>query len=465
MSTKVYKVLHITTHCGGGIGDSIFAYFSESNKYSDFKHEVCILGYATDKVINEAKELGVPLEDHMDKKHREIIEKIPGADIVLVHIWNHPLIYDFLVRNELPPCRLIMWAHNSGLFAPNVYPEKTLLYPDIFVFTTPISYKSKEVQELPTLFSDSIGGALTVSMGRIARRKILYFIWSTAGIDKYKDIETDKHKGFIIGYVGTVDYAKLHPDFLEMCKEIIDINIPHLKFIVVGGLKEKEIEAEAKKMGMEDKFIFTGWVNDLPKYYKMFDVFGYPLASYHYGTCDLVLQIAMASGVPPVVFDNEMEKHFIKNNKTGIIVKNKEGYVQAIKNIYNNPNWHKELSRNTKEEAFKRFSLVKIESEWRKIFNKVLEFHKSPNKWDIDKKEIKPRDVFLESLGEYGKPFRSYCNSKSWSDLVFTSIRIEELAKQDSWQTETKGSVHNYHSYFPEDKYLAEWSRLMRSVK
>ena len=104
---------------------------------------------------------------------------------------------DFLVRRELPPCRLVMLGHNSGFDAPNIYTEKILKYPDIFVFTTPLSYEAHDVAKLEN-------------------KDRLCSVWSTDGVDEYKDVEKIKHKGFIIGYIGTVDYAKLHPNFIKI---------------------------------------------------------------------------------------------------------------------------------------------------------------------------------------------------------------------------------------------------------
>jgi len=453
------KILHITPHLGGGVGSTILGYIS---KNKSFKHEIVAFGYTIESVSEKIKSLKIPYTDHAT--YITILEKIPHFDIILIHQWNHPLLMDFLVRCELPQCRLVMLGHNSGFDAPNIYTKKILMYPDIFVFTTALSYQCYDVKSLPHIFSSSIGGALEIRTERHLRNKIFYNVWSTEGVDEYKDVKPKKHKEFIIGYIGTVDYAKLHPDFLEMCKEIIKLDIPHVKFIVVGGLKQKEIEAEAEEMGIGDKFEFTGYVpkSTLKDYLESFDVFGYPLAQYHYGTCDLVLQIAMASGVVPVVFDNSMEKLFVKHNKTGLIVKDKKGYIQAIKDLYNNINWRKELGKNAKEDAIKRFTLENLDNEWEKVFNEVLKYSKVGRKWDIDKKEITHADVFLESLGHYGSAFRYSYNSKCFADLVFSQKTIEELAHIPSWQTETKGSVHNYYSYFPDDKYLKAWSEIMK---
>jgi len=336
------------------------------------------------------------------------------------------------------------------------------MYPDIFVFTTALSYNCQDIKRLPHIFSSSLGGALEILTERHLRNKLFYSIWSTDGVDEYKDVKPKKHKEFIIGYIGTVDYAKLHPDFLEMCKAI-DF-IPNLKFVVVGGLKQEEILAEAKKMGIGDKFEFTGYVHKstLKDYLESFDLFGYPLAPYHYGTCDLVLQIAMASGVVPIVFDNAMEKLFVKDKKTGLIVKDKKGYVQAIKDLYNNINWRRELGKNAKEDAIKRFTLENLDNEWEKVFREVLKYPKVSRKWDIDKKEITHADVFLESLSYYGNPFRMYYKAHNFLSVLTSIDKIKELAQIPSWQTETKGSVHNYHSYFPDDWHLKIWSDIMK---
>ena len=62
---------------------------------------------------------------------------------------------------------------------------------------------------------------------------------------------------------------------------------------------------------------------------------------------------------------------------------------------------------------------------------------------------LNDKDVFLESLGVYGEPF--CCD-----------IKIKKLGKQKRWQTTSKGTVHNYLSYFPNSPILKRWSKLMK---
>lgn len=430
----IKKILHIAANIGGGVGDTLLGYISESKKRGNYEHDIAIFGYAMEGVSNRAFELDVKLWAHMDKDHELLLQMIPNYDVILMHVWNHPLLYDFLVRNVLPPCRLVMWGHNSGLFAPNIYTKKILTYPDMFVFTTPLSYNIPEV----------------VASKDKSR---FYNIWSNNGTDKFKNVEPEEHEGFNIGYVGTVDYAKLNPNFLEMCKRI---NIKDVRFIVVGGTKHEEIKEEAKKMGLEDKMIFTGWVSyeELLDIMKTFDLFGYPLAPHHYGTCDLTLQMAMACGVVPVVLNNPMESFMVKHLKTGLVSKDLQSYIRSIEFLYMFPEITKTLAKNAKEFAISEYSLEKLEKEWNYVLDNVLKRPKLSREWDIALVDIEPHDVFLESLGRYGEAF--YQDNES---------KIKELARDNSWQTETKGSVHNYNSYFPDDTYLSKWSKIMGNAK
>lgn len=399
----------------------MLGFFSKDTNYN----EIVCLGYLVENTKRKLQHLKIYYQEHMYNKHNEIIKKIPKFDIVLIHWWNHPLLYDFLVRSKLPPCRVVMWGHNSGFHPPNIYTRKILNYPDIFVFTTPLTYDAKEVRSLS-----------------YEEKTKLRNIWSTGGIEEFLSIKPKRHKGFNVGYIGTVDYAKLHPNFLDMCRKI---NIPDVKFYVVGGLNHKQLEKQVKNMGI-DNIVFTGVVKDVKEYLEIFDVFGYPLNCFHYGTCDLALQEAMAAGIVPVVLDNPMERYMVEHN--GMVVRNEQEYVEAIEFLYKYPSLRRELSKRCVEHATEKFSKDFMVQEWEKIFSELLRVNKEEKYWKIDE-EITYKNIFLESLGNYGKSF-AY------------DEEIKKLSKINSWQTETKGSVHNYHSYFPEDPVLEKWSELMK---
>jgi glycosyltransferase involved in cell wall biosynthesis len=444
---KKIKILHLTPHLGAGVGTVVLNYLSKVANDSDFAHTVLCLDYANQYAVKVSNKASFPLFSNMSKKKKETLDLIADCDVLLVHWWNHPLLYDFLVREHLPASRVIFWAHQRGYPAPNNFTDKIFKYPDLFVFTTPLSYNTKEVRNLPA-----------------KQKKHLRDIWSTGGVDRIKSLKLKKHDGFNIGYIGNVDYAKMHPDFLDVCNRV---NIPNAKFIVVGGPNEKQLLQEAKKRGIEKKFKFTGFVSEKKKweYLSLFDIFGYPLAPHHYGSCDQVLQESMATGVVPVVLDNPMESYMIKNGVTGLIAKNQNEYIDALQKLYRDHQLKNYLSKNARKYALKTYSLEKMKNEWNTIFNQIKNTPKTIKKWELDKKtkNITPKDVFLESLGNYGKDFVAYCNARNPREKKEAAKKIKKLAGLANWQSKTKSSVHQYLAFFPDDKYLAIWSKLTKN--
>jgi len=283
-------------------------------------------------------------------------------------------------------------------------------------------------------------------------------------VEHVKSVKPKTHTGFNVGYIGTVDYCKMHPDFLNICNQV---DIPNVNFIVCGGPKEKELKQEAERLGIGRKFNITGRVTDIQEYLSLFDILGYPLASYHYGTCDQTLQEGMAAGVVPVVLANQMESYMVKDRVTGIVAKDKEEYIKALQDLYHNRELRNKLSQNAKEYAIHTFSLEKMANEWNKLFDEVLDFPKTVREWKNSKKgeDISPKDVFLESLGHHGEDFVSYCNVESDEEKKSAIEKIKKLAESANWQAETRGTVHHYNSFFPNEPYISVWSQLMRERK
>lgn len=436
---KTHKVLHLATHLGGGVGSAVLGYLSKAKYHPNFFHKVVCLNYVEKNSFEKAKKLGVEVMDMMNEKRETIHKMIEEADLVLVHWWNHPLLYDFLVREQLPACRMAMWSHISGLQAPNIFTDKLLQYSDKFVFTTPISLDSPIVKKF--------SGDKSV-------------IWSTGGVEHLATLLPKKHRNFNIGYVGTLDHAKLYPGFLDLCSKI-DVSNAH--FIVCGDDNGKKLKQDAKRRGLESKFSFLGWVSDVPRKLATFDLFGYPLSSGHYGTCDHSLQESMAAGVVPVVFGNKMERFMVEDGVTGLVVNTEAEYITAVQRLYRDEKLRKKLSDNAKKYALRNFSTDKMASDWKLIFKEMLKMPKTSKKWDLQQnRKILPRDVFLESIGSHGKTFLDYCNAKTTLERSKPLKEIALLGQLSQWSAETKGTVHNYNDFLPNDKYLSFWSKAMR---
>lgn len=321
------NITHITSHVGGGVGTVIRGWL-ENDKSNT--HTVICLDTINQKTKQHAEDNGYPVRRALNRTIRKSF--IEWADIVVVHYWDHPLLYEFL-SEPLPDARVVFWCHKNFEI-----PQEHLGYPDMFVATSPV------------IDIDYSNHKNTV-------------IWSTGGIDRFLNIKKKKHKRFTIGYVGTVDYKKLHPDFIKMCNAI---DIPNVRIIVIG---ENKIGEEST-----NRIEFIGQVDDITPYLAQMDVFFYPLRSDHYGTCEQVLGEAMAAGVVPVVMNNECEKHILVNDGgfNGYKTRNWNEVSMVIEYLHDFASDREFQSQNARKTAKKLYPIDKMINYWNELFNKLM---------------------------------------------------------------------------------------------
>jgi glycosyltransferase involved in cell wall biosynthesis len=438
------RVLHITPHFGGGVGTVLLGYLLHSTKTDpSLSHSVICLDYLNDPSKQILFQEGIPFKDRMYDTPGQICSQIEDADIVVVHWWNHPLLTDFLIRNPLPPCRLIIWCHITGSPAPNNLTPKILKYPDRFIFTTPVSYGDPEYKNLNE-----------------SERQNVSAIWSTAGVERLQGIQLQAHEGFHVGYVGNLDPTKIHPDFIKLCKSI---NVPNVRFTVIGPINQSLVD-QARDQNMLDKMTFTGYISEAEKWALLstFDVFGYPLARHHYGSCDQTIQESMAMGIPSVVLNNSMESYMVDHGVTGLVLEDGDQYVRAIEELSQNDEKRRQLGANAKSFAFKAYSITESAVEWKKTFDQVLQLKKSSKTWINSKTySITPAEIFIESLGNYGLPFLSHMSSFGHDRDRHAAI-LRQMGQDRNWTSSTKSTVHQFLQFFPNDSILKEWSELMQ---
>jgi len=441
----VLEILHITAHCGGGVGTVLQNYLKYKSGDNSQKHKVVSLDSINPEAKDLLKKIDVEFVDKIYKKHSILNQEIKSADIIVFHWWNHPLIMDVLVNVKLPACRIAIWSHISGTPPPNTFTNKLFEYPDIFVFTTPLSYLSPEYKNLTE-----------------KNKKRIRLIWSTGGVERLRHLKLTKHNYFHIGYIGNLDFTKIHPDFVNICK---NVSLENTRFTVIGPINKKILE-QVKKLKLTQRIRFTGYISEKDKWNELstFDVFGYPLASHHYGTCDQALQEAMAVGVVPVVLNNPMESFMVQNNVTGIVANSTSDYVCSLSRLKRNLKLRRELSDNAKKYAFQEYSLKKMAHKWDKTYADLIRIKKTPKFWKRPSKSIKLKSyaVFVESLGANSGIFDQYLTGNN-IEKVKAIDQMASLGRKENWTSENKSTVHQYAKFFPKDKILQLWSQIMKS--
>lgn len=436
------KILHITTHMGGGVGKFLSATAChDKNSELNIEHQIVLLEkpektYFVDYCLEKGIET-VILNDY-----ETITEKIKLVDIVIIHWWHNPVMAKFLALFPSIPMRLVIWAHVSGCNYPAI-PFAFTQLPHKMFFTTPYSYENpywedeqrKKIQsEMPVVYG----------LGAEYREK---------NIIKQ---QAKLANSFRIGYVGTLSPSKIHPDFIKYCRAVIEL-IPTAKFIFIGDVTlSQETSQLLVEYNIEEKFEFVGYTNDVDSYLASFDVFGYPLNPYHFGTTENVVLEAMAMGLPVVMLNQNTEKYIVKHRQDGLLADSIEDYAQHMKYLFYYPEERVRLGINAKEKIMNKFNLaINIETMHKKLLKVLQEGKKT-----FDFVELfgdKPYLWFLSCLGDNKELFLKIIAGRVGLDSLAVIKEIPAILLGQG-----KSSISHFAEQYPEDEILQKLNLLIK---
>lgn len=406
------SVLHITAHLGGGAGSVLSSVAISAEKSgSAFRHEIMQLEPTSNRhYVEICEEKGIPL---MLANDTDIRSKLSSSDIVQINWWPHPLTMKFMCDHlSEVPTRLVIWSHVSGCKYPYI-PADFVELPEKFIFTSPFSYENPFWDE--------------ESKAKI--RKISEVVISSNGNYNCKKCQIRNSPKFTIGYVGYLGYSKTNSDFVKFCEAV---DIPGAQFTVVGDLSHGEaLVNDVKKSSLQDRFTFTGYVNNVEEKLTDFDAFGYLLNSEHTGTAENALLEAMAAAVPPVVLNQKALKHIVQDGHTGLVVNNHHEYGKAMRYLFENPDERVRIGENASRFVRENFSISNTLHGLENVYKKVL---------SADKKSCEVKNVFGNNPYEWFKTCLG-------GDYV-NALNIDMILGP------SKSSIYQYIKYFPEDEEL-----------
>lgn len=131
--------------------------------------------------------------------------------------------------------------------------------------------------------------------------------------------------GLVVGFIGSF-YAYEGLDLLIDAMPLLLAQEPGLRMLLVGGgPQEDNLKAQAARLGLAEKIIFTGRVphKDVRRYYDLIDVLAYPRHSMR--LTELVTPLkpleAMAQGRLFVASDVGGHKELVEHDRTGVLFK------------------------------------------------------------------------------------------------------------------------------------------------
>jgi glycosyltransferase involved in cell wall biosynthesis len=442
------RILHITTHLGGGVGAVLLEVLKFHQNNSAWKHEIIVF----EELSDSEKKYFKGFHQHIlrTQNYEVIQKKISQSDIVQIEWWNHPLIYLFLLKFPFPKCRVSVCSHISGFHRPQIITENIINFSDMFLATT------KATLEI---------GLLQYPKSIDLKKKIEVVNYPM-NFERFKSFQKKQNKTFNIGYVGTLDYSKLHRNFLSIASKI---NIPKNKFILCGEDIDDKIYQESLVFSKVN-FVFTGLVENVVPVYEQIDVLGYPLNPSHYGTGEQVLREAMFLELPIVAFSNPCEKSILKNGFNGLLVRTEEEYVNAIETLYSDKQLGINLGRNARHSVLTELNPDRVFNELGEKYSKLLLKKKSKKSFLFSILEFNKSDdvdlgakLFIESLGHERSSFLASFVPKSEASKKAADIEISNC--EIGIRSKNKGGLFQYLRYFPHDNKLNYWADLISQKK
>ncbi|NMC61911.1 MAG: glycosyltransferase family 4 protein [SAR324 cluster bacterium] len=371
-------------------------------------------------------------------------------DIIHVHWWNNPQLNAFL-RSGLPECRLLIWFHVGGQALPQIVTDKVVAFADFALAGSPYTYEAPAFQKLD-------------ERSKIQKTGIAY---DPADFDRLRGLVKKAHKNFNIGFIGTVDYLKMHPRYFEMSAAT---SIPDVKFIVCGpGAAVQDLLQRSREHGLQERFDIRGYVSDIRPVLEIMDIYGYPLCEDNYSAAELNLQEVMYAGIPPVVFPYGGVKRLVEHDRTGLVVSTEREYVEALEYLYKYPAERERLGNNAAGYARDYFGAENASRILNGIYQNLTTIPKRPHFWGerynpfeagyhrsgFDALPLTPAEIFIETLGPAGVDYAASLQSTDIRTAMVADERISRMSK-----TMQMTGVLPYKDYYPQDFYLRLWAAL-----
>lgn len=169
--------------------------------------------------------------------------------------------------------------------------------------------------------------------------------------DDWSDVQEDKktYNTKVVTFLGRVTYQKGPEYFVDMAKRLLDYN-SNIRFIIGGnGDRLSAIKKKVNELKMDDKFLFTGFLDKkkVQDVFSISDVYVMPSVSEPFGIspleamlCNVPVVISKQSGVAEVI------KNAIKVDYWDI-----DAMANAVYGILSYPELYKYMVTQGKEEA------------------------------------------------------------------------------------------------------------------
>jgi L-malate glycosyltransferase len=358
-------------------------------------------------------------------------EMLSHADVVLVHFWNTPLMWQLFAQQTLS-VRSVIWATVRGDRLP---------------------------QRLnANLLNSATGLALTVSAPPCLLPHFEHppIVPGLIQPDRVAGLVRRPHSGFRIDYIGTTNSGKLDMSVFSI---ISNLTIPDVKLRIFGGALEPVMEQAHAAMPDPSRVEICGFTENITEVFGTTDVFAYPMAESSYGSSDIALQEAMLAGLAVVIYAHRGPSHFVENEKTGLVVSSPAEFTTAIERLYLDPDLRRELGAAARTYAEVEFGSHKHVARLAGVVEAAAAGQKRPLfaqcETSIELSRLAPAALFLVSQGW---PQDEAADAvAAWTEGADDKLsEFAETANDVCYKVE--GGIVHWRNHRPGDPLLRAWS-------
>jgi len=175
----------------------------------------------------------------------------------------------------------------------------------------------------------------------------------------------------VIGTVGHMSRQKGHR-FLVGAIPRVQLTHPRVKFVFVGrGKLRKELQEQARTLGVEDAVRFAGIREDVPIVLNCFDLFVLPSLWEGFGTAIIE---ALACGVPVVATRVGGVPEIIEHGVEGLLVPagRSRPLAQSIVRILDDPSLRRDMIYRGLRKAVERFGVTRMARTVAKVYSQLF---------------------------------------------------------------------------------------------
>jgi L-malate glycosyltransferase len=180
----------------------------------------------------------------------------------------------------------------------------------------------------------------------------------------------------LIGTVGEIKELKGQRDFVLAANEIA-ARRPDTFFLIVGRdysynqQFRRELKRLVRVFGLEERFLFLDWVEDLPAALAAFDVF---VSASHTESFGLAILEAMASETAIVATATEGAQELLRDGETASLVPLKDpvALAKALEALLSDPAKMEKFAARARLDAENKFSLQEMIEKTESLYRQIL---------------------------------------------------------------------------------------------